>query len=156
MILFAKSKNNIYLCIKINNGRSRQTQNIMKKIIAHCDPYNARMIYNGQTVIKKDGTTPTAWVVGEYETIEEARSALWAMAPEDAAESCNLTRWDADDIEYSVHMLMDDHELTEAEARSAFSWYQGEGIYHNDSNEPEILKGEEYYSAGPITYSIED
>lgn len=128
----------------------------MFKIIAHCDPYNARFHYRSGKIIKRDGTTPIAWVVEEHETREAARESLFKMALEDLYNnSPSLEYVDADYIDYLVKSLTEDYEMTEEAARALFTWYKGEGIYHNDSHEPEILKGGESYTDDAVTYTIE-
>lgn len=47
------------------------------RIVACCDPYHAKLHYNGEKVIESDMGTPVQWVIGEYDSIEEAREALW-------------------------------------------------------------------------------
>ena len=128
----------------------------MKKIIAHCDPYNSRMHYNGQTVVEKDGVTPIAWVVGEYATVAEAQSALWEMALEDESRHfANLSHEDDESIASMKQMLAEDEGLTSEELDKMFSWYEGEGVYYRDSNESMYLKGDTSYSYDVMTYTIE-
>lgn len=129
----------------------------MKKIIAHCDPYNSRMYYNGQPVVKKDGATPTAWVIGEYATAAEAQSALWEMALEDEARHfANLSHEDDESIASMKQMLADeDEDLISEDLDGMFAWYKGEGVYYRDNNEIMCLKGDAYYTYDVMTYSIE-
>lgn len=128
----------------------------MKKIIAHCDPYNSRMHYNGQTVVEKDGVTPTAWVIGEYATVAEAQSTLWEMALEDESRHfANLSHEDDESIDSMKQMLAEDEGLTSEELDKMFSWYEGEGVYYRDSNESMYIKGDTSYSYDVMTYTIE-
>lgn len=127
----------------------------MVQIIAICDPCNARMHYNGQEILKKEGTTPTMWVIGEYASIEEAKEVLWGMALEDASEHrASLSREDDESVAYMKQMLIDDG-LSESDIEDVFSWYKGEGVYSNDGHEAVLLKGGDSYSYDVMTYRIE-
>ncbi|MBO7684874.1 MAG: hypothetical protein J6Y20_04900 [Lachnospiraceae bacterium] len=69
----------------------------MYRIIARCDPYNARMHYNGQEVLKYDGTTPVAWVWDDDLTLDEANDEIFGYACEQVGYSIGswaaVCRW---------------------------------------------------------------
>lgn len=126
------------------------------RIIAACDPYNARMHYNGQPVVKKDGATPTQWVMASGLTSEEAKDKLWEYAHDDMGRHSDLCWEDADSIDYIAGQLAEDAEISIEEAIKSFNWFKGEGIYYNESHEPMYLKGGDAYSYDTMTYKIEE
>lgn len=132
----------------------------MIKIIASCNPYNAKFHYNGQEVVKYDGPTPVQWVMGNYDSIEEAKEALWNMALEDSNCHDGIGHEDAEGIECDIAAISEDQEMDEArekELRDWYaSWFKGEGIYYNDSREVLMLKGDTSYSYDVVSYGIED
>lgn len=52
------------------------------RIVAKCDPYNAKKHHHGEKVIRYDGATPVAWVHDNRErmTINEANDLLMGLA----------------------------------------------------------------------------
>ena len=131
------------------------------RITANCNPYHARLHYNGQRVLKRDGATPVKWVIEDGMTEEEALQRLWAFAREDAASNyANWSREDAESIEDMAQMMADDdsNDLTLEQARELFDWFEGEGIYSTGSDHPELvmLKGERSYSYDVMTYCVEE
>ena len=138
------------------SGKEVPAQKIPARIIAHCDPYNSKFHYNGQKVLKWDGTTPIEWVVEEYASIEEAREALWKMCLKDAGRNPNWAIEDDDLIAAEKEELLEyEEDLTEEDMPGMFSWYEGEGVYYNNGNGPVMLKGGEAYSNDPMTYRVD-
>lgn len=129
---------------------------IMYRIIAHCDPYNARFHYHSGEVIKRDGATPVAWVIETFRTQDEACEYLWKMALEDSNERDDLSFEDDYNINDQVQSISDYEGIPIEEAREMFSWYKGEGVYYCDGHEPMLLKGGDSYSYDVMTYTIED
>ena len=129
---------------------------IMYRIIAHCDPYNARFHYHSGEVIKRDGATPVAWVIETFRTEEEAREYLWKMAVADSNERDNLSYENDYNINDFIDEISRNEEIPRTEAEKMFSWYEGEGVYHCDGHEPMLLKGGDSYSYDVMTYTIED
>lgn len=125
------------------------------RIIAICDPYNSRFHYNGQPVIKREGATPTHWVMESGLTSEEAHDKLWEYARMEINRHDSISWEDEEDIDYMVNQLSEDEEISIEEARKSFSWFKGEGIYYTESREPMYLKGEQSYSYDTMTYMIE-
>lgn len=129
----------------------------MKRIIAHCDPHNARRHYNGQEIVKRDGNTPVEWVMGHYDTDDAAKSALWDFAMQDYIEHyANLVHEDNESIADMKRTLADDTGLSPAEIDAVFSWYEGEGVYTRDGHEAVLLKGGTAYSYDTMTYYIDE
>ena len=56
------------------------------RIIAKCDPYNARKHYHGEKVLKRDGATPVAWLFNNHEhlTLKEANQVTKDIASQGA------------------------------------------------------------------------
>jgi len=52
------------------------------RVVAKCDPYNARKHYHGEPVIERDGATPVAWLFNYHEhlTLKEANQVLFDLA----------------------------------------------------------------------------
>lgn len=52
------------------------------RIIASCDPYNAKSHYHGEKVIRRDGATPVEWIHDNREgmTLEDANAVLLQYA----------------------------------------------------------------------------
>lgn len=126
------------------------------RISANCDPYNAKFHYNRQPVIKRDGATPTKWVMDSGLTLEEAKDELWEFAHIEMNRHDDILWEDADSIEYMAGQLAEDAEISMEEARKSFEWFKGEGIYYTESHEPMYLKGGESYSYDTMTYCIEE
>lgn len=132
----------------------------MIKIIASCNPYNAKFHYNGQEVVKYDGSTPVQWVMGNYDSIEEAKEALWGFAMEDCNSHDDLSHEYEEDIEQGIIDLAEEEDMSDEEVKELrdwyASWFKGEGIYYNDSREVLMLKGDASYSYDVMSYGIED
>ena len=131
------------------------------RITASCNPYHARLHYNGRRVLKRDGATPVKWVIEDGLTESEALQRLWEFAREDAASNyANWSREDAESIEDMAQMMADDesNDLTLEQARELFDWFEGEGIYSTGGDHPELvmLKGERSYSYDVMTYCVEE
>lgn len=131
----------------------------MKRVIATCDPHNARHHYHGEEVVEYDGATPVQWVVGEYDTLEEAKEALWSFALEDFCNHDGQSHEYDENIEQDIRDIAEDQDLDEEgikELRNWYaSWYKGEGIYDNESHEVVMLKSDESYSFDTMGYYIE-
>ena len=54
------------------------------RIIAKCDPYNARKHYHNERVLRRDGSTPVEWIFDDCEglTLKEANDRLFQMTKE--------------------------------------------------------------------------
>jgi len=63
------------------------------RIIAKCDPYNARMHHCGEKVLKRDGITPVCWLYDnrEHLTLKEANAVLLELACQTAAQK--ISNW---------------------------------------------------------------
>ncbi len=125
------------------------------RIIASCNPYNAKFHYNGQEVVKYDGHTPVQWVMGNYDSIEEAKEALWGFAMEDCNSHDDLSHEYEEGIEEDIRYFTEEGEDEEETRKWYASWYKGEGIYSNDTHEAMMLKGDSSYSYDIMSYWIE-
>lgn len=136
------------------NDMNMKNQNEKKyMIIANCDPYNAHRHYNGQRVLRYTGTTPTAWVMEENLTKEEAHNLLNSYANEDL--SVNLHYFEsAEEIEELVRELDDDDEGAVVDT----SFFKGSGFYNGIGRDAEAiyLEGDDSYSCDTMTYSISE
>lgn len=101
----------------------------MKKfrIIANCNPYNARFHYNNEEVLKMDGATPIEWVAddnyGDGFSIEEAYDIL-----DGYAERLNddTIYYDEESIaQWKCELEKYDEEMPD------FGWFIGAGWYEN-------------------------
>ena len=123
----------------------------MKKyrIIANCDPYNARIHHHNEQVLKYDGATPLEWVVddsyGDGYTLEEAYDIL-----DSYANQLN------DDTFYEDDALIAEmrRELEEYGEEADFSWYEGAGWYEN--NVLVYRHGDCYLRDDVMLYSIDE
>ncbi len=66
-----------------NHGRKATGENAGKtyRIVAKCDPYNARRHHHGEEVVRYDGATPVEWVHDDRRslTLKEANDHLFGM-----------------------------------------------------------------------------
>lgn len=132
----------------------------MTKIIASCNPYNAKTHYHGEKVVQYDGATPVQWIIGEYASADKAKDTLWKMALEECNRHDDLSHEDSEGIEYDIAAISEDRDLDEAGVQELRNWYadwfKGEGVYYNDSHEPMMLKGDTFYSYDVMSYGIEE
>lgn len=119
-------------------------------VVAHCDPYNAKSHYHGETVLKYDMATPIKWVIDNgYDdglSKHEALSLLECIAAE-------VDYWsfiDDDYIRDLVTELMEDEGVDNPDV----DWYQGPGYY--DNNCLQYLIGDEYLEIDTMLYSVEE
>ena len=156
--MYCNSKNNYYLCNtkQLEVRHTYKLYDIMYRIIAHCDPYNARFHYHSGEVIKRDGSTPVAWVIETFRTQDEAREYLWKMALEDCNERDDLSFENDYNINDQVSAISEYEGIPVDEVREMFSWYEGEGVYYCDGHEPMMLKGGDSYSYDTMTYGIKE
>ncbi len=142
-----------------------KTNKKLYMVIAQCDPYNARMNYNGQQVLRYDMTTPVEWViddnVGDGFSKDEALERLRVLA----AESNDVSWFDEEeakeDAESIIEMLENDFdEITENEKNEIrnISWFEREGYYTPAENGyvPFYLIGDESFTYDTMTYRIKE
>ncbi len=95
--------------------------------------------------------------MGHYDTDDAAKSALWDFAMQDCTEHyAGLTHEDDESIADMKRTLADDLGLDRDDLDTAFSWYEGEGIYTRDGHEAVLLKGGTAYSYDTTTYYIDE
>ena len=129
----------------------------MFRIIAKCDPYNAKAHYYGQKVIRHDGPTPVVWVyddnLGEGFTEEDAKEYLFVLA-EECMENSSNGSWSWEDDESVAQLKVQAKEdLGDDYDESIFNWYKGEGIYNFQTL---ILKrGATSFEDDSVTYMVE-
>lgn len=127
------------------------------RIVASCDPYNARKHYNGQKVLQYDMTTPIKWVMEEdIPSLDKAKEKLMRLAKTgNPYENGDWTYEDQESVEeYRKEMLeLHGDEMTDEEKETLTDWYKGPGIYENRS--PVLLEGETSFHDDTITYMIE-
>ena len=118
------------------------------RIIASCNPYNARTHYHGGEVLKYDGPTPVEWVwIDEiFNTNEEARAVFEGWAAEDGFY------WD----EEAISDFCRDEGITPEEFKKNNPWYQGPGNYDQANNELLYASGEDSYHEDTMSYRIEE
>lgn len=119
-------------------------------IVASCDPYHAKFHWHGQRVLKYDGPTPVEWVAGEFDTEEEAKSALYAWCKE---ESMDMIEWDDEFVAERVSEYV--HEGLFGAAKEMLDEYieNGEGLYYN--GEKKLDRDGWCYSFDTMSYSVE-
>lgn len=121
-------------------------------IKATCDPYNAKKHYNGQPVIKYDGTTPIEWAIDLYRTEKEAVTELMNLAKTGGPYKNGSWSWEDDD---SVKEL--ERQLVSADGtKPDLSWYKGPGIYDGQSHVPVLLEGATSFRDDTMQYSVEE
>lgn len=122
----------------------------MKKfrIVASCDPYNARFHYHRQEVIRYNGLTPVEWVMVDNLTEEEAIEELRTYAFQDFCRG-DYSYEDDNSIE-ELKKVLEEEGCTDAD----FSWYKGAGFY--TENIAVWLEGENSYRYDVMYYSIEE
>lgn len=110
------------------------------RIIATCDPYNAKHHYHGQAVVRYNLTTPVEWVMEDYLTLDEAQSILDAYASDLGDDYVwNDDKWIAELQEEGIDV----------------SWYKGEGVYTTEG----VLvyqHGDIYLRDDVVIYRIEE
>ena len=52
------------------------------RVVASCDPYNARKHYHGEAVVRREGATPVEWVVRSGLTRERANDVIFRFVRE--------------------------------------------------------------------------
>lgn len=119
------------------------------RIVAACDPYNARFHHHNEQVLKYDGATPIEWVVddsyGDGYTLEEAYDILDSYANQLNDDTCYEDDASIDEMR---------RELEEYGEEADLSWYKGAGWYEN--NVLVYRHGYEYLRDDVVLYSIEE
>ena len=116
------------------------------RIVAKCDPYNAKKHYLGQKVLKYDGITPIHWVIEDgFASEEEAKKALKNLA----IDSYFATYEDENTVAETKREFEEEMGL-----RYDTSWYKGPGIYME--NVPVLLEGESAFHDDSMTYCVDD
>lgn len=114
-----------------------------------CDPYNSKTHYHGEDVIKYNGITPVEWKFQdeEYDTLEDALDRL-----ADIAREIEDARYEdvASIEEWKKMKFEDEGEEVECE------WFNGDGFYSYDNNEPVYLIGERTLNSDVLFYRIEE
>lgn len=127
----------------------------MFRIIVKCDPYNARKHYHGQEVIRHDGLTPVEWVkddnFGAGYSEEDAKEALFKLARQTEA---NNDSWSWEDDSIIAEKKARDREDLPFFDDSLYDWYQGEGIYMQETLV--LKKGNTSFQDDTITYMIDE
>jgi hypothetical protein len=123
------------------------------RIVAKCDPYNARKHYNGQTVLKYNGTSPVKWVMeDEIPSEEEAKYVLMDLAKTGGPyETGDWSYEDKNTLERFINDLVEDGIPRED---IDTGWYKGPGIYNGCF--PVLLEGESSFRDDTVTYSVEE
>lgn len=127
-------------------------------IKATCDPYNAKKHYNGQPVIRYNGTTPVEWTIDIFPTEQEAVKKLMKLAK--SCRSYVSGSWSEEDkesVRYLAAAIKEDHpEDFEDGEEPDTSWFKGSGIYDHDSMLPILLEGETSFRDDTMQYSVEE
>lgn len=115
-------------------------------IVAECDRLNSKCYYNGQKVLKYDGTT-IRWVQKEFDSCEEAKTALY----EQALGEYGAIEKDYDFVLSEVRNTDDLNDIKDI----IDEWeHWGEGVYVGSVFL--ISKGDDSYKLDDITYTIEE
>ena len=116
-------------------------------IVAECDRLNSKCHYNGQKVLKYDGATPIQWIQKEFDSYEEAKTALY----EQALGEYGAIEKDYDFVLSEVRNSDDLNDIRDI----IDDWeYWGEGVYVGSVFL--ISKGDDSYKLDDITYTIEE
>ena len=123
--------------------------NKLYRIVASCDPYNARFHYRDQEVIRYDMATPIEWVhddnYGYGYTLEEAFDILDGYA-------CDL----GDNVCYEDDASIEDLRaqfLEDTGEELDTSWFKGSGWY--EDNCQVYAHGDMFLRDDTMTYSVE-
>lgn len=127
------------------------------RIVASCDPYNARKHYNGQKVLQYDMATPVKWVIeDDIPTLEEAKEKLMRLAKTGKPyENGGWSYEDQESVKEFLKEMLELHgdEMTDEEKETLTDWYKGPGIY--DHTYPVLLEGETSFRDDVMQYSID-
>lgn len=129
----------------------------MYTIKVTCDPYNARTHYNGQKVIKFNGSTPVEWIAEEgFQTMDEAKDALMRLAMR--SSSYVNGNWSFEDEESVRELAAAIKEDLDDDEEPDMSWFKGPGIYDRDGHQPipVLLEDETSFRDDVESYSIEE
>ena len=119
------------------------------RIVAICDPYNARWHYHGERVLRYNMATPIEWIMEDELTEEEAHALLYDYASEG---SCVFPMDDETLADWRKELLADG--ITEEAVDAALAWYQGPG-YYNDDHALIYQYGDDYLRDDVMLYRIE-
>ena len=122
------------------------------RIIAKCDPYNAKKHYNGQTVVKYDGTTPISWVIMGELTEAQAKEELMKLAKTGEPFESGMWVWEDEDVIAEDKKAIFDITGEEAD----MSFYVGAGVYDGTTGKPVLLVGENSFWDDSVNYCIEE
>lgn len=129
-------------------------------IKATCDPYNAKKHYNGQPVIRYDGTTPVEWTIDIFPTEQEAVKELMKLAKTGNPFENGSWSWEDDEsIKELERALVEENTEDSTDGNNPdLSWYKGPGIYGRNSVEPYpvLLEGESSFRDDTMQYSVEE
>ena len=123
-------------------------------ITAECDPYNAKFHYNGSEIIlKRDGATPVQWVIGEFDTEEEAKAQLYEWALEYGE---NIDLGDAAAVTEEAKSLLEDNWQRAQEFLDTIA-ENGYGIYMLDGQRyfQVMAVGDNHYTNDVMKYAVE-
>lgn len=122
------------------------------RIIAKCDPYNAKKHYIDQPVLKYDGTTPISWVIQDDMTEEQAQEELMKLAKTGEPFESGMWVWEDEEV-----IAEDKKAILEDTGEEAdMSFYVGEGVYDSAAGKPVLLVGEKSFWDDSINYCIEE
>ena len=123
------------------------------RITATCNPYNARIHYNGGEVLRYDGATPVEWVHRDNLSYEEAVQQFKNWANEDCCW------WGLMEIAEAIDAILEDGEISEysvEEWQKDNRWWDGAGWYHCGSHEKCWDGCGNTYRDDVMTYHIEE
>lgn len=133
-------------------------RNSMKyRIVASCDPYNAKTHYNGQPVLEYEMVTPIKWVIeDDIPSCFEAMERLMRLAKTGKPyENGDWTYEDKESVEEFKKEMLELHgdKMTDEEKETITDWFAGPGIYEN--HVPVLLEGDTSFRDDCMLYTIE-
>lgn len=135
--------------------QQNRKNNTMYRITAYCDPYNAKFHYNGQEVIRRDGSTPIEWVIEDgfnyrEDAIEQLMRLAMSGSPYDNGDWTYLDDAAIDDMKAQTKEDFDEDLDT--------TFYKGAGIYSagNRGFNPILIEGEDSFWDDTMKYSVEE
>lgn len=121
-------------------------------IVAKCDPYNAKKHYNGQKVLRYDGSTPVEWVAADGMTMREAKDTLYDWCLNECDDLFNFNEHQA--VLDWCRSWLDDGETDPVLNMLSAIDENGYGIYNQADCSFFMGVDDEAYTFDVMTYEI--
>lgn len=130
------------------------------QIVAHCDPYHAKLhISRCAKVLKRDGATPIKWVYddnyGRGYSLEEAHKAMDDLAWQISNRCDDFLFEDKDSVDDLINTIIEDEGLSRRKAKQLTSWYTQPGFY-NPERQLLYALGDSSLDDDVMSYGIEE